>query len=43
MIADVHADNLTGVSVDGQPNLLLVPFVAHKRSGFITFHRQAFF
>jgi hypothetical protein len=40
-IADMHPNNLTGVSVDGEPNPLFFPFVADKGPGLITFHRQA--
>jgi len=38
-IADMHPDNLTGISIDGEPNPLLVPLIADKRPGLITFHR----
>jgi hypothetical protein len=40
-IADMHPHNLTGVSIDGEPNPLLIPFMADKRPSLITFHRQA--
>jgi hypothetical protein len=38
-ITDMHPNNLTGISIDGEPNPLLVPFFADKRPGLITFHR----
>lgn len=34
-------DNLTGVSIQGQPQPLLVRFFLDKRPTFVTFHRQS--